>query len=103
MFSVLHVCERLPTVTVRVSLFQNKYRAKAVESFKEYSVVTDTPVYETAKQNSQNLSDVSAAYRRPQRTETTSIITNTTVVLSSSCTTATTTTSTSREAAALRL
>lgn len=38
---------------------QNKYRAKGVEAFKEYSVVTDTPVYETAKQNAQNLSDVS--------------------------------------------
>ena len=40
-------------------LLQNKYRAKGVEAFKEYSVVTDTPVYETAKLNSQNLSDVS--------------------------------------------
>lgn len=39
-------------------LFQNKYRAKGVEAFKEYSVVTDTPVYETAKQNAENLSDV---------------------------------------------
>lgn len=35
------------------------YRAKGVEAFKEYSVVTDTPVYETAKQNAVNLSDVS--------------------------------------------
>ncbi|XP_056292497.1 nebulin [Pseudoliparis swirei] len=41
---------------------ENKYRAKAVESFKEYSVVTDTPVYETAKQNSQNLSDLHYRY-----------------------------------------
>ncbi|XP_068458209.1 nebulin isoform X2 [Clinocottus analis] len=40
----------------------NKYKAKAVESFKEYSVVTDTPVYETAKQNSQNLSDLHYRY-----------------------------------------
>ncbi len=38
--------------------FQNKYRAKGIEAFKDYSVVTDTPVYETAKQNAQNLSDV---------------------------------------------
>lgn len=35
------------------------YRAKGVEAFKNYSVVTETPVYETAKQNAQNLSDVS--------------------------------------------
>ena len=41
-----------------VFLFQTKYRAKGIEAFKEYSVVTDTPVYETAKQNAQNLSDV---------------------------------------------
>ncbi|XP_056245131.1 nebulin isoform X2 [Seriola aureovittata] len=37
---------------------ENKYRAKGIESFKDYSVVTDTPVYETAKQNAQNLSDL---------------------------------------------
>ncbi|XP_070832626.1 nebulin [Chaetodon trifascialis] len=37
---------------------ENKYRAKGIEAFKEYSVVTDTPVYETAKQNAQNLSDL---------------------------------------------
>uniref|UniRef100_A0A3B4UFU4 Nebulin n=1 Tax=Seriola dumerili TaxID=41447 RepID=A0A3B4UFU4_SERDU len=37
---------------------ENKYRAKGIESFKEYSVVTETPVYETAKQNAQNLSDL---------------------------------------------
>lgn len=30
-----------------------------MEAFKDYSVVTDTPVYETAKQNAINLSDVS--------------------------------------------
>uniref|UniRef100_A0A673AB22 Nebulin n=1 Tax=Sphaeramia orbicularis TaxID=375764 RepID=A0A673AB22_9TELE len=36
-----------------------KYRAKGIEGFKDYSVVTDTPVYETAKQNAVNLSDVS--------------------------------------------
>ncbi|XP_075887068.1 nebulin isoform X3 [Nelusetta ayraudi] len=36
----------------------NKYRAKGVEAFKDYSVVTDTPVYETAKQNAVNLSDL---------------------------------------------
>ncbi|XP_008288681.1 nebulin [Stegastes partitus] len=41
---------------------ENKYRAKGVESFKEYSVVTDTPVYETAKQNAQNLSDLHYRY-----------------------------------------
>nr|XP_033470876.1 nebulin [Epinephelus lanceolatus] len=41
---------------------ENKYRAKGIEAFKEYSVVTDTPVYETAKQNSQNLSDLHYRY-----------------------------------------
>ncbi|XP_059198819.1 nebulin [Centropristis striata] len=41
---------------------ENKYRAKGVEAFKEYSVVTDTPVYEQAKQNSQNLSDLHYRY-----------------------------------------
>ncbi|XP_060909068.1 nebulin isoform X26 [Labrus mixtus] len=41
---------------------ENKYRAKGIESFKEYSVVTDTPVYETAKQNAQNLSDLHYRY-----------------------------------------
>ncbi|XP_044071714.1 nebulin isoform X8 [Siniperca chuatsi] len=41
---------------------ENKYRAKGVEAFKEYSVVTDTPVYETAKQNAQNLSDLHYRY-----------------------------------------
>lgn len=46
-------------VCVLVLLSQNKYRAKGVEAFKNYSVVTETPVYETAKQNAQNLSDVS--------------------------------------------
>lgn len=44
---------------IRLLLFQNKYRAKGIEAFKEYSVVTETPVYETAKQNAVNLSDVS--------------------------------------------
>lgn len=47
------------TCVCLVFLFQNKYRAKGVEAFKNYSVVTETPVYETAKQNAQNLSDVS--------------------------------------------
>ncbi|XP_051261069.1 nebulin isoform X10 [Dicentrarchus labrax] len=41
---------------------ENKYRAKGIEAFKEYSVVTDTPVYETAKQNAQNLSDLHYRY-----------------------------------------
>uniref|UniRef100_G3N6X8 Nebulin n=1 Tax=Gasterosteus aculeatus TaxID=69293 RepID=G3N6X8_GASAC len=41
---------------------ENKYRAKGIESFKEYSVVTDTPVYETSKQNSLNLSDLHYRY-----------------------------------------
>ncbi|XP_034002991.1 nebulin isoform X9 [Trematomus bernacchii] len=40
----------------------NKYKAKAIESFKEFSVVMDTPVYETSKQNSQNLSDLHYRY-----------------------------------------
>lgn len=42
-----------------VLVFQNKYRAKGIEAFKEYSMVIDTPTYETAKQSAQNLSDVS--------------------------------------------
>ncbi|XP_069389533.1 nebulin isoform X6 [Paralichthys olivaceus] len=41
---------------------ENKYRAKGIEAFKDYSVVTDTPVYETAKQNAQNLSDLHYRY-----------------------------------------
>ncbi|XP_071775705.1 nebulin [Centroberyx gerrardi] len=41
---------------------EHKYRAKGVEAFKEYSVVTETPVYETAKQNAQNLSDLHYRY-----------------------------------------
>ncbi|TMS06966.1 Nebulin [Larimichthys crocea] len=39
-----------------------KYRAKGIEAFKDYSVVTDTPVYVTAIQNSQNLSDLHYRY-----------------------------------------
>ncbi|KAM3862258.1 nebulin [Diretmus argenteus] len=41
---------------------ENKYRAKGIEAFKEYSIVTETPVYETAKQNAQNLSDLHYRY-----------------------------------------
>ncbi|XP_026150375.1 nebulin isoform X4 [Mastacembelus armatus] len=41
---------------------ENKYRAKGIEAFQDYSVVTNTPVYETAKQNSQNLSDLHYHY-----------------------------------------
>ncbi|XP_034741242.1 nebulin isoform X2 [Etheostoma cragini] len=41
---------------------ENKYRAKAIESFKDFSVVIDTPVYETSKQNSENLSDLHYRY-----------------------------------------
>ncbi|XP_035994885.1 nebulin isoform X18 [Fundulus heteroclitus] len=37
---------------------ESKYRAKGIEAFKDYTVVTDTPVYETAKLNAQNLSDL---------------------------------------------
>uniref|UniRef100_A0A4W5P4G9 Nebulin n=1 Tax=Hucho hucho TaxID=62062 RepID=A0A4W5P4G9_9TELE len=36
----------------------NKYRAKGIEAFKDYSVVIDTPTYETAKLSAQNLSDL---------------------------------------------
>ncbi|XP_032385351.1 nebulin isoform X49 [Etheostoma spectabile] len=41
---------------------ENKYRAKGIESFKDYTVVIDTPVYETSKQNSENLSDLHYRY-----------------------------------------
>ncbi|KAG7502438.1 nebulin isoform X4 [Solea senegalensis] len=41
---------------------ESKYRAKGIEGFKDFSVVTDTPVYETAKQNAQNLSDLHYRY-----------------------------------------
>lgn len=40
------------------TLFQNQYRAKGIEHFKEYSVVMDTPVYETCKLSAKNLSEV---------------------------------------------
>lgn len=41
-------------------LFQNLYRAKGIEHFKQYSVVMDTPVYETCKQSAKNLSEVTS-------------------------------------------
>ncbi|KAK2840123.1 hypothetical protein Q5P01_013863 [Channa striata] len=41
---------------------ENKYRAKGIEAFKDYSVVTETPVYETAKHSAQNLSDLHYRY-----------------------------------------
>lgn len=50
------------------ALFQNLYRAKGIEHFKDYTVVTDTPVYETCKQSAKNLSEVS-----PQKHESTYI------------------------------
>ncbi|KAJ8415105.1 hypothetical protein AAFF_G00008030 [Aldrovandia affinis] len=37
---------------------ENKYREKGVGKFKEFSVVLDTPVYETCKQSAINLSDL---------------------------------------------
>ncbi|XDV30566.1 hypothetical protein PO909_033468 [Leuciscus waleckii] len=36
----------------------NLYRAKGIEHFKEYSVVMDTPVYETCKLSAKNLSEL---------------------------------------------
>uniref|UniRef100_A0A8C9R1Q6 Nebulin n=1 Tax=Scleropages formosus TaxID=113540 RepID=A0A8C9R1Q6_SCLFO len=38
---------------------EGKYRAKGIEHFKNYTVVLDTPTYETCKQSAVNLSDVS--------------------------------------------
>uniref|UniRef100_A0A672TAU1 Nebulin n=1 Tax=Sinocyclocheilus grahami TaxID=75366 RepID=A0A672TAU1_SINGR len=37
---------------------ENLYRAKGIEHFKDYTVVTDTPVYETCKQSAKNLSEL---------------------------------------------
>ncbi|XP_046903110.1 nebulin isoform X4 [Hypomesus transpacificus] len=37
---------------------ENKYRAKGIENFKDYSVVMETPGYENCKLASQNLSDL---------------------------------------------
>ncbi|XP_047671288.1 nebulin isoform X34 [Tachysurus fulvidraco] len=37
---------------------ESLYRAKGIEHFKNFSVVTDTPVYETCKQSAQNLSEL---------------------------------------------
>ncbi|KAL2081211.1 hypothetical protein ACEWY4_023064 [Coilia grayii] len=36
----------------------NMYRAKGIQHFKNYTVVCDTPVYETCKMSNQNLSDL---------------------------------------------
>nr|XP_021329857.1 nebulin isoform X41 [Danio rerio] len=36
----------------------NLYRAKGIEHFKQYTVVMDTPVYETCKQSAKNLSEL---------------------------------------------
>ncbi|KAG1959921.1 nebulin [Pimephales promelas] len=36
----------------------NQYRAKGIEHFKQYTVVTDTPVYETCKLSAKNLSEL---------------------------------------------
>ncbi|XP_052420434.1 nebulin-like isoform X24 [Carassius gibelio] len=37
---------------------ENLYRAKGIEHFKNYTVVTDTPVYETCKLSAKNLSEL---------------------------------------------
>ncbi|KAI1899323.1 hypothetical protein AGOR_G00060610 [Albula goreensis] len=37
---------------------ENKYRAKGIEQFKDYSVVLETPVYDTCKLSAINLSDL---------------------------------------------
>ncbi|KAM9342293.1 nebulin [Pholidichthys leucotaenia] len=39
-----------------------KYKAKGIEGFKDFSVVTETPVYETAKKSGINLSDLHYRY-----------------------------------------
>ncbi|XP_062861579.1 nebulin isoform X4 [Trichomycterus rosablanca] len=41
---------------------ENQYRAKGIDHFKNYSVVTDTPVYETCKTSAHNLSDINYRY-----------------------------------------
>ncbi|XP_060785938.1 nebulin isoform X4 [Neoarius graeffei] len=41
---------------------ENLYRAKGIEHLKNFSVVTETPVYETCKQSAQNLSDLNYHY-----------------------------------------
>ncbi|TRY59272.1 hypothetical protein DNTS_016356 [Danionella cerebrum] len=43
---------------VNEQLSDNLYRAKGIEQFKQYSVVTDTPVYETCKLSAKNLSEL---------------------------------------------
>lgn len=53
-----HVALYTSNWTVFICLFQSLYRAKGIEHFKNFSVVTDTPVYETCKQSAQNLSEV---------------------------------------------
>lgn len=58
MFLLLHNHLTSDFLVLFDTLFQNLYRAKGIEHFKEYSVVMDTPVYETCKLSAKNLSEV---------------------------------------------
>lgn len=49
----------LNRIRLKFDLLQIKYRTDGKKNFKNYTVVTDTPVYVTAVQSAVQLSDVS--------------------------------------------